>query len=138
MRHVRVHTSYNLDTIVILYRSGVHNHFSSVSKVDAQKTINALKEKVYSSGTPSTREILSTTLQHINGDARHQLPSLDSLSRNIRKWRQVNTGAPASQTNRMGFEIQEDYKILPDEASKPGASSIYLCERDKKVRPFQV
>ena len=34
--HVRVHTSYNLDTIVILYHSGVNNHFSSFSKVDAQ------------------------------------------------------------------------------------------------------
>ena len=40
-----------------------------------------MKEMVYSSGSSSTQEILSTTLQHINGEARHQLPSLDSLSR---------------------------------------------------------
>ena len=115
--HARVHTSYNLDTIVVLYRSGVHNHCSSVSKVDAQKTINVMKEKVYSSGTSSTREILSTTIQHTNGEARHQLQSLDSLSRTIRKWRQVNTGAPAILTSRTGFEIPEDYKILPEGAS---------------------
>ena len=45
------------------------------------------------------------------------IPSLDSLSRTIRKWRQVNTGAPASPTSRTGFEIPEDCKILPDGAS---------------------
>ena len=62
----------------------------------------------------SNREIVNLTLNQVDQHTKMQLPGLNVMSRNIRKWRNRVVNAPAIPQNRTGFLIPESISKFPD------------------------
>ena len=81
--------SFEADAPVIIHRSAVIcEHPNDSSKIAARCAVAAMKSRVTNNCTiESTREIVNSTLNQVDQHTEMQLPGLNTMSRNIRKWR---------------------------------------------------
>ena len=110
----RVHTTSGCDSGEITFRSGVHQHPSNSAAVNAKKTVSSMKDQIYINGTISTREVMSSTLQFCDENSKSELPATETISRNIRNWRNKKLAIPALPKDRTGFSIPDSFKYLKD------------------------
>ena len=108
--------SFEADAPVIIHRSEVIcEHPNDCSEISARCAVAAMKLHVTNNRTiGSSREIVNLTLNHVDQHTKMQLPGLNVMSRNIRKWRNRVVNAPAIPQNRTGFMIPESISTFPD------------------------
>ena len=104
----RIHTSDQFD---VLKKIGVHHHGSTAAEVNAKIAISTIKQKCIESRSPP-RAILSQELGNLNDCALAEVPKLAHISRNNRRWRQVEDNFPPIPHEIIGSSIPPDYSYL--------------------------
>lgn len=119
-----IHTSlssYGSDEPDIVFRSErVCDHPNDASKVAARQAMSQLKLSIERNASlDTTRQKVNETVSSIDTNTRMQLPSLNVMSRSIRKWRNRAVNTPALPQDRAGF-------IIPDSIAKFQDGSNFL------------
>ena len=113
----RVHTtasSLNLESPEIIHRSAAQcQHPNDGAKVAARSVVSRIKSAVGQTVGP-TRDIINSALAEVNIHDKTELPSMGTLSRNVRKWRNLTLNAPAVPLKRTGFNFPESISLHPD------------------------
>ena len=76
-----------------------------------------LKEEVMNGAESSSRALIAETVSNLSEYGKGSLPQLSLVSRSIRNWRSKSFGAPSIPIERIGFEIPQNFKYLPDGSS---------------------
>ncbi len=96
----RVHTTIDKNSqIVIVKVVGMHSHSSNPTKPKVNAALASLKMSARASSL-STRAQLGEATENLNTEGMIMLPSISTLSRNVRGWRQVNQQAPPIPKSR--------------------------------------
>ncbi len=95
----------------VLRQTNQHSHTSSSTYVVAKKKLSALKTSVISAPTTS-RMAISELAESCDRSVMSELPSIASISRNIRKWKQIKEKIPPNPSSRTGFHIPNEFKTL--------------------------
>ncbi|XP_068219660.1 uncharacterized protein pre-mod(mdg4)-N [Palaemon carinicauda] len=103
----RVHTYVGDGDNKIVKSVGEHNHSATAVRVAHHQM------KIMSESTQDTpRTIICKETQSMNVCAISELPSVSSLSRSIRRWRQVEDDVPPIPQERHGYLIPDQYCYL--------------------------
>ena len=87
-----------------------HHHSSCDTKPKICETLTKLKATALSS--QETSSLIAATSASLSEDERAQLPLVSCLSRNIRKWHQINEVVPPLPVCRTGFIIPDEFRLL--------------------------
>ena len=107
----RLHTLTEENDYTILKHVSEHHHNSCETKPKLRETLTKLKATALSSQETS-RSLIAATSASIGEDELAELPSVSSLSRNIRKWRQSSERVPTLPVRRSGFKISKEFRLL--------------------------
>ena len=115
----RVRTSadiFGTDVPRIVYRSEVaHNHPADRAIVSTRSNMVKLKQSISGSRTcVPTREAVCSTVASCNTHEKMFLPNTNTISRNVRRWRNPVMDAPAIPTARTDFTIPEQSSKYDD------------------------
>ncbi|XP_076069722.1 uncharacterized protein LOC143041600 [Oratosquilla oratoria] len=111
MCKARVHTYVGDGDNKIVKTVGEHNHSAIAARVESKVAHHQMK--IMSGSTQDApRTIICKETQNLNVCAISELPSVSSLSRSIRRWRQVEDNVPPIPQVRHGYLIPDQYCYL--------------------------
>ena len=88
-----------------------HNHSATKDVVEAKIAQTTLKTNSATSHQ-SSRALVSQAAATLDEATLSQLPSVSTISRNVRKWRQKNANFPTVPMTRTGYAIPEEFTVL--------------------------
>jgi hypothetical protein len=106
----RVQTMSDNPTVVVS-RFKQHLHPTTAADAKAREKVSTLKACALQSQEPC-RGLLSSAVADLTEEERAQFPPLYTLSRNIRRWRQIEENAPPVPQERHGYVIPEEFQFL--------------------------
>ena len=94
----RLITKLRIQNYEILRKISEHNHSARKSEIVAKKALSELKDKAGTNGS-STRDLITTCVASIDAACRAELPALQTISRNVRRWKR-DDDLPSVSTGR--------------------------------------
>ena len=104
----RLHTDENY---IEIKKFGIHNHASMTAEVNVRIAVSNIKAKSISS-RDAPRSIIAGEVEKLNECTLSQIPRLEQLSKNIRRWRQAHFNCPTTPQTNVGFSIPSEYSRL--------------------------
>ena len=102
-----------MDTTEVCGKFGEYYHAASKSAFEARIAVGKMEQHI--TNAMSTREIITSATQQLDGESKSQLQQVSPLSRNVRNWRQTANGIPLLPTDRTGYDIPISNMTLPDD-----------------------
>ena len=137
----RLHTDENY---IEIKKFGTHNHASTAAEVNARTAVSNIKAKSISS-RDAPRSIIAGEVEKLNECALSQIPQLEQLSKNIRRWRQADLNYPATPQTNVGFSIPSEYSrldtneiFLQYDSGIEDSSRILIFASDEALRHLKV
>ncbi|CAF4766304.1 unnamed protein product, partial [Rotaria sp. Silwood2] len=116
--HGRLHTTSNYEFIKIVGQHG--NHVGNSRYAATRKYFEKLKQESEQNHT-NPHNILTQVNIGVPDEVRVQLPTNNSLKRNVRRWRQVTTTEPTPTAI--------DFPVIPTKYHQTTRNTIFFSER---------